>query len=675
MLKLSKWLDQKGVIHLIPLLLLLAGIIAGVYLVQHPQIFKPKAYDDSQIITIIDSYGVNLEKVSDHNVYLLIKLPKDWRFREPTLLNPFVKEVFAQPACPKNPGDPGITLTFDKTTYDRCVDDKGGSNTEKTLCKTGGIKFRCYYSENPECISGVSPSDYNYQCPRLSCPREGEPGTTKTFEYDTYDMCIDDKEGTNTQGTLCAGGATRFRCYYSKNDLCISGVASTDFNYPCPVSTSTPLSTPTPAIPQEPSPIARPSPTTHTLKELRIENKDTDGASGGDEPRIITSNFNEYFSRPLQWKLNVLNDGQTEAKRVIQVTFSSDQTQVSFATTITLIRAVAFTPAPSFILRETSPIKFRGGPGGESDSNSPAHWDGNTLYVFNAAYQTWRTAGVNLTQQNRDYRPISFENPSFDGGIWLESTHKEGDTLYGWYHHEPLNIGLPDKLTAPRIGAAYSTDNGLTWHDLGFVIEAPSSSFNPDTENKYFAGGNGDFSVILDEEKKYFYFLISTYHKNIEEQGIAVARMKYENRDDPVGKVWKWSEGKWEEDGMGGRVTPIFKALKNWHNSDADVLWGPSVHFNTYLNMYVMLMNHAKDANWTQEGTYISFNPNIADPFGWTTPKLIHTTNHWYPQVMGVARFETDKRAGRVVRYFEAGESRFEMVFLKPGEPLLLPLR
>ncbi len=36
-------LNQKGIIHLIPLFLLLAGIIAGVYLVQHPQIFKPKA--------------------------------------------------------------------------------------------------------------------------------------------------------------------------------------------------------------------------------------------------------------------------------------------------------------------------------------------------------------------------------------------------------------------------------------------------------------------------------------------------------------------------------------------------------------------------------------------------------------------------------------------------------
>ncbi|MBI2017816.1 hypothetical protein HYS92_02090 [Candidatus Daviesbacteria bacterium] len=38
-------LNQAGIIHLLPLLLLLAGIIAGVYLVQKEgfQLFKPKA--------------------------------------------------------------------------------------------------------------------------------------------------------------------------------------------------------------------------------------------------------------------------------------------------------------------------------------------------------------------------------------------------------------------------------------------------------------------------------------------------------------------------------------------------------------------------------------------------------------------------------------------------------
>ena len=36
-------LNQKGIVHLIPLFIILIGIIVGLYLVQHPQIFKPKA--------------------------------------------------------------------------------------------------------------------------------------------------------------------------------------------------------------------------------------------------------------------------------------------------------------------------------------------------------------------------------------------------------------------------------------------------------------------------------------------------------------------------------------------------------------------------------------------------------------------------------------------------------
>lgn len=38
--------NQAGIAHLIPLLIILIGIIAGVYLVKHPQIFKPKAYEE-----------------------------------------------------------------------------------------------------------------------------------------------------------------------------------------------------------------------------------------------------------------------------------------------------------------------------------------------------------------------------------------------------------------------------------------------------------------------------------------------------------------------------------------------------------------------------------------------------------------------------------------------------
>ena len=47
--------------------------------------------------------------------------------------------------------------------------------------------------------------------------------------------------------------------------------------------------------------------------------------------------------------------------------------------------------------------------------------------------------------------------------------------------------------------------------------------------------------------------------------------MRAIDRDDPVGKVWKWYERGWEEPGNGGRVTPIFPVARDWHGADPDV--------------------------------------------------------------------------------------------------------
>ena len=44
--------------------------------------------------------------------------------------------------------------------------------------------------------------------------------------------------------------------------------------------------------------------------------------------------------------------------------------------------------------------------------------------------------------------------------------------------------------------------------------------------------------------------------------------------------------------------------------------------------------------------------------------------DRWYPQVIGLdrTRREKEKLAGRVVRLFVRGQSRWEILFLKPGE-------
>jgi hypothetical protein len=312
---------------------------------------------------------------------------------------------------------------------------------------------------------------------------------------------------------------------------------------------------------------------------------------------------------------------------------------------------------------------------GDIDCTSPAHWDGDTMHMFYSTGHPFRSSGPDVFHLSRPSQRVSFDNEATwkMGARWIEATHKAADgKLYMWYHNEPP---LPGGRTAPRIGAMVSTDNGLHGRDLGLVAEAPPGSNHEASANYYFVGGNGDFTVVADRKNEYLYFFLSTYNKDIAEQGVALGRMRYEDRDAPAGKAYKWHKGAWTEPGLGGHVTPIFPVRTDWHQSDADAFWGPSVHWNTHLESWVMLLNRAKDKNWAQEGIYASFNPDIANPAGWTTPVKILDAGElekskWYPQVMGLdaAKRETDQRAGQVARLFVAGVSKWELLFLRANE-------
>jgi len=348
------------------------------------------------------------------------------------------------------------------------------------------------------------------------------------------------------------------------------------------------------------------------------------------------------------------------------------------------LSACRSTGVPTAVVREA---QFFGLPGanrpdvkdkGYVDCNCPAHWDGDTIHVFQSAGHPYRSHGPDLFHLSKPSQITHIDNQKgYKGHRWIESTYKAEDgKLYGWYHREPGVVCSNKHLTAPQIGAVVSTDNGMNWRDLGIVLTAEDDD-TPfcETMNRYFAGGNGDFSVILDRQKRYFYFLISTYNRDPQEQGVAIARMCYTDRDNPVGKVWKWHKGSWSEPGLKGHATPIFPAAKNWHGEEVDAFWGASIHWNTYLNRFVILMNRAINPKWGQEGIYVTFNRNLADPKGWSQPvKILDASalmaSKWYPQVIGLdkAARETDKKAGRIARLLVAGKSKWEIVFCRPGE-------
>ena len=347
-------------------------------------------------------------------------------------------------------------------------------------------------------------------------------------------------------------------------------------------------------------------------------------------------------------------------------------------------------PLPLVEVREAPAVILPGGSVGTGallsiDCNSPVEWDSaGNLFLFTSSQHPYRTSGANLYELEWPANPVTlFPRADVRGGIWLEATYRAGDgKLYGWYHNEPPGIcGSSSRLTAPRIGALVSYDDGLSWQNLGIVLEAPTGTLNCGTQNYYFAGGNGDFSVLLDQSTQYFYFFFSTYHQQVAEQGVAVARLRFEDRDAPVGKVVKWHNGGWNEPGLGGRVTVTIPVQVDWHRANANAYWGAAVHYNTYLESHVMLLNHAIDKNWTQEGIYISFNDDLSNPLGWSAPQRLPLSGKtdWYPQVIGTEGGETDKLASQVARFFMSGRSLWQLVFHRtdneePG-PVSIPTR
>jgi hypothetical protein len=317
---------------------------------------------------------------------------------------------------------------------------------------------------------------------------------------------------------------------------------------------------------------------------------------------------------------------------------------------------------------------------GPSDSNSPALWDSvnglRSLFIFTSvAGQPTMHAGPEVSRLT-PRGPVAFDtHPGH--GVWFEAVVPDVDgTWYAYYHNEwPAEVCGDPSRTIPRIGAARSRDFGATWVDLGTVLEAPPNAHDCASTNTYFMGGVGDFSVILDHEHRYLYVFYSQYVRRDQWQGVSVARLAWADRDAPAGKAAVWLNKRlWlparvvvTDDASLRNVfwagTPIYRAADDWHDGDVDAFWGPSVHWNTHLAKYVMLLNRATDGLWTQEGIYIAYSDDLSDPASWSRPKRFLAGGRWYPQIIGHVPDGTDKEAGEFARFFMGGRSEHVIQF------------
>jgi hypothetical protein len=345
-----------------------------------------------------------------------------------------------------------------------------------------------------------------------------------------------------------------------------------------------------------------------------------------------------------------------------------------------LLIAQTTSSVPRVELKSASRLKLPG----EVDSNSPAVWDrwnGQSLLFVMTSWGGQPTTSFGLGLTTMIGSAHAEVDPWPGGGVWMEAiVADDGGTWYGYYHNETRaeECGPDNVKVIPRIGAARSVDHGVTWESLGIILEAPPRSYDCETNNKYFAGGVGDLSVQLDPDSQDLYVFYSEYVRAAMFQGVGVARLAWADRDDPVGKVMVWSGRTWLPPSQSRfsrtprwiypAARPVFPAGEPWHDDDTvvDAFWGPSVHWNTYLQQYVMLLNHAKNENFDQEGIYVSYSPRLDDPGLWTAPEKILNGGSWYPQVVGLdAPGGSDKVAGQTARFFMSGTSTALIQFLR----------
>jgi len=329
---------------------------------------------------------------------------------------------------------------------------------------------------------------------------------------------------------------------------------------------------------------------------------------------------------------------------------------------------------------------------GAVDSNSPVVWDveegQRRQFVFTSHSGVPSVSSGASLERLTPAEPITI-TPYPGYGVWMEAViSDEVDTWYGFYHNEwpAFRCGREDR-TVPRIGAARSTDRGQTWTDLGVIIQSRRSTTACDSSNEYVIGGVGDLSAMLDEDKQFLYIFYTQYPDVASAQGVAVARMAWADRDRPLGQLEIWRNGVWDPDtgrrefmmGLPGETrpriewtyplaTPLIAPTYPWHDDDdkVDAFWGPSVHWNSAIEHYVMLLNRAKDEEYSQEGIYVSFAPRLDDPSLWSTPVKILNGGRWYPQVIGMTTGSgTDKLAAAVPRFFMSGKSEWIINFTK----------
>lgn len=310
-----------------------------------------------------------------------------------------------------------------------------------------------------------------------------------------------------------------------------------------------------------------------------------------------------------------------------------------------------------------------------TDANSPLLRQGGRTLAFVSHYlpigHTYRRTGERGPWPDGPLdavRLLDDRTPSV--GKWIQSVWRSSDgRLFGWYHAEEV-VPCAKPLFLPHIGALWSDDDGRTWHLIGELLRVPYAEADCEYRNGFLTGGYGDFCVVADRPADWFYLHYSAYVSDERDQGISVLRYPVSARDRPAALQF-WRDGRWRPKVGRQDGSPVFGVGRGWRHRDPAAWWGPAIHYNRDLDLFVMLLNWTEkgDGDIVQRGVFVSFNGDLADPAGWSRPQKIVEGGSWYPQAIGLGPDDGDASAGAEARFFMSGYSAWTIRFRRGGPP------
>lgn len=309
-----------------------------------------------------------------------------------------------------------------------------------------------------------------------------------------------------------------------------------------------------------------------------------------------------------------------------------------------------------------------------TDGNSPVLAERGGVTVFFSDYvprgRTFRRRSDRARTVDGTSVPVRLiDDPDPEVGKWIEAVWRDpAGALRGWYHAEEL-APCPARLFVPHIGEVLSQDDGVSWRCCGEILRAPSAEIDCSWHNGFFAGGYGDLSVVPDRRGGFLYLAFSSYRLDEAAQGVVMARLPAKRPSKPSDGLEVWGTDGWRAAAENRVAKPLWPQVRGWRHADPTGFWGPAVHYNRTLDAYVMLLNRTANgaANLVQEGIYISVNPSIEDPGGWSEPLKLVQGGAWYPQVIGLDEGQGDAIADSVARFFMGGFSAWEIELFAPG--------